>query len=232
MNSTGGWRAHRGAGRRECRTRWIHALRADDHDLRDPSGNARAAAGRSRSRFRADQCFGGNPDGRGRRGIGAGIGSIQDLIALAKSKPGEVFYAANNRGSLPHLTGEMLAHRTGTRFNFVPYPGAAAGLQDVLGGRVPMIVESVGALSGVIQAGSVKPLAVTSPRAATRMRRAARGSWMRASPRTWGEARVSEWVRIRKLGPTDRWAPKRRAAGGTVRRRWFLQLLRGSFGRP
>jgi len=57
----------------------------------------------------------------------------------------------------------MLAHRTGTRLNFVPYPGAAAGLQDVLGGRVPMIVESVGALSGVIQAGSVKPLAVTSP---------------------------------------------------------------------
>ena len=94
----------------------------------------------------------------------AGIGSMPELIALAKSKPGEVFYAANNRGSLPHLTGEMLAHRTGTRLGFVPYPGAAAGLQDVLGGRVPMIVESVGALSGVIQAGSVKPLAVTSPR--------------------------------------------------------------------
>ena len=95
-------------------------------------------------------------------GASTGIGSMQALIALAKSKPNEVFYAANNRGSLPHLTGEMLAYRTGTRLNFVPYPGAAAGLQDVLGGRVPMIVESVGALSAVIQAGSVKPLAVTS----------------------------------------------------------------------
>ena len=94
----------------------------------------------------------------------AGIGSLHDLIALARSKPHQVFYAANNRGSLPHLTGEMLAHRTGTQLSFVPYPGAAAGLQDVLGGRVPMIVESVGALSAVIQAGSVKPLAVTSPR--------------------------------------------------------------------
>lgn len=94
----------------------------------------------------------------------AGIGSMQDLITLAKSKPNEVFYAANNRGSLPHLTGEMLAHHTGTRLTFVPYPGVAAGLQDVLEGRVPMIVESVGALSAVIQAGSVKPLAVTSPR--------------------------------------------------------------------
>lgn len=93
----------------------------------------------------------------------ANIATLQQLVTQAKARPNELFYAANNRGSLPHLAGEMIARRTGMPITFVPYPGVTAGLQDVLGGRVPVIVESVGALSAVIQAGSVKALAVTSP---------------------------------------------------------------------
>jgi len=46
----------------------------------------------------------------------------------------------------------------------VPYPGAPQGLQDVIGGRIPMIVNSLGALSGSLKGGSVKALAVTSSR--------------------------------------------------------------------
>jgi tripartite-type tricarboxylate transporter receptor subunit TctC len=91
-----------------------------------------------------------------------GLRSLPDLIALAKSRPGELFYAANNRGSLPHLTAEMFRARTGADLTFVPYQGAAAGLQDLIGGRIGMIVESVGALSGPAQAGSITPLAVAS----------------------------------------------------------------------
>ena len=91
-----------------------------------------------------------------------GVRSLPDLIALAKSRPGELFYAANNRGSLPHLTAEMFRARTGADLTFVPYQGAAAGLQDLIGGRIAMIVESVGALSGPAQAGSITPLAVAS----------------------------------------------------------------------
>jgi tripartite-type tricarboxylate transporter receptor subunit TctC len=93
---------------------------------------------------------------------GLGIKSLPELIALAKARPGTIFYAANNRGSLPHLTGELLRNRTGTDLNFVPYPGVSAGLQDLMGGRVSMIVESVGALSGAVKGGAVKPLAVAS----------------------------------------------------------------------
>jgi tripartite-type tricarboxylate transporter receptor subunit TctC len=92
-----------------------------------------------------------------------GVGTIEELIALAKRRPGEIFYAANNRGSLPHLTGELFRSRTGIEVNFVPYPGAAAGLQDLMGGRVAMIVESVGALSAAAKAGTIRPLAVASP---------------------------------------------------------------------
>jgi tripartite-type tricarboxylate transporter receptor subunit TctC len=92
-----------------------------------------------------------------------GVRTILELISLAKKRPGEFFYAANNRGSLPHLTGEMFRGRAGIDVTFVPYQGVAAGLQDLLGGRISMIVESVGALSGPAQAGSIIPLAVASP---------------------------------------------------------------------
>ena len=91
-----------------------------------------------------------------------GVGSLQELIAAAKRRPGELFYAANNRGSLPHLAGELFRRHAGIDIGFVPYPGAAAGLQDVAGGRVAMIVESVGALTGAMQGGTIKPLAVAS----------------------------------------------------------------------
>jgi len=92
-----------------------------------------------------------------------GVGSLPELVALARKQPNGLFYAANNRGSLPHLAAEMWREKTGAPFTFVPYAGFAAGLQDLLGGRVSMIVESVGALAGAAQAGSVKPLAIAAP---------------------------------------------------------------------
>lgn len=92
-----------------------------------------------------------------------GVKSLPELVAAAKARPDAIFYAANTRGSLPHLTGELFRSRTGAAISFVPYPGATAGLQDLAGGRVSMIVESVGALRGAAQAGMIKPLAVASP---------------------------------------------------------------------
>jgi len=71
-------------------------------------------------------------------------------------------YAANNRGSFPHLAGEFFRTRAGIDLTFVAYPGAAAGLNDVRGGRVEMIVEGPAALTGALQTGAVKALAVTS----------------------------------------------------------------------
>jgi tripartite-type tricarboxylate transporter receptor subunit TctC len=91
-----------------------------------------------------------------------GVSTLEEFIALAKKRPGDIFYSANNRGSFPHLAAEFFRHRAGIDLTFVPYPGAAAGLQDLLGGRISMIVEGPSALSGAIQAGSIKALAVTS----------------------------------------------------------------------
>ena len=95
-------------------------------------------------------------------GPALGVSSLAELIARARAQPGTIFYAANNRGSLPHLTGELLRRRTEIELNFVPYPGVNAGLQDLMGGRIAMIVESVGALSGAVKTGAVKALAVAA----------------------------------------------------------------------
>jgi tripartite-type tricarboxylate transporter receptor subunit TctC len=91
-----------------------------------------------------------------------GITSLAELIAAAKAQPGELLYAGNNRGSVPHLAGAYLSQRAGIKLTFVPYAGAPAALHDVLGGRVPIMIESVSALAGAVQDGSIKLLGVTS----------------------------------------------------------------------
>jgi tripartite-type tricarboxylate transporter receptor subunit TctC len=90
------------------------------------------------------------------------VSTLAELVAFARKDPGAIFYAANNRGSLPHLAAELWRERAGAPMTFVPYAGAAAGLQDILGGRVSVVVESVGALSGAIKAEKIRPLAVAS----------------------------------------------------------------------
>ena len=91
------------------------------------------------------------------------VNSLKELVALSKEKPGTLNFAANARGTLPHLTAERFRMQSGTDMTYIPYPGAAAGLQDVMGGRVSVIVEGLGTLLGAIQNGSLKALAVTSP---------------------------------------------------------------------
>jgi tripartite-type tricarboxylate transporter receptor subunit TctC len=53
-----------------------------------------------------------------------GVSTLPELVALSKKRPGEILYAANLRGTFPHLTVERLRKETGADLNFVPYPGA------------------------------------------------------------------------------------------------------------
>jgi len=91
-----------------------------------------------------------------------GVGTLAELIALAKRRPGDILYAGNNRGSFPHLTGELLRSRAGIDLTFVSYPGAAAALKDLLGGSISMLIESPSALPGALDGGSIKALAVSA----------------------------------------------------------------------
>jgi tripartite-type tricarboxylate transporter receptor subunit TctC len=88
------------------------------------------------------------------------VKTLPELIALAKQKPNELLYAGNAGGSLPNMTGEFFKERAGVAIGFVSYPGAAAGLVDVVAGRVHLVVEGLPALFAAIDNQKIRPLAV------------------------------------------------------------------------
>jgi tripartite-type tricarboxylate transporter receptor subunit TctC len=95
----------------------------------------------------------------------SGIKTLPDLIARAKRKPGQISFAATGIGRITHLTGLLLQSRAGIKLQVVPYTGGpAAALVDVIGGRVPLIIEGYSGLAGAIQAHTLTVLAVASRR--------------------------------------------------------------------
>jgi tripartite-type tricarboxylate transporter receptor subunit TctC len=93
------------------------------------------------------------------------VKTLPELIALAKKRPGELSYGTNGPGRLTHLTGELLASRAGIKLQMIPYSGGTAQvLTDVMGKRIPMVIEAYSGLAGAIQAGSIVPVAIASPK--------------------------------------------------------------------
>ncbi len=93
----------------------------------------------------------------------SGIKTLPQLIARAKQNPGGVSFAATGIGRITHLTGLLLQSRAGIKLQVVPYTGGpAAALTDVIGGRVPMIIEGYSGLAGAIQAHTLNVLAIAS----------------------------------------------------------------------
>src|SRR6201747_460020 len=69
--------------------------------------------------------------------------NVQELIALAKAKPGELNFASSGVGAAAHLTMEMFKSRTGIDMLHIPYKGTAGALQDVIGGRINVMFDQV-----------------------------------------------------------------------------------------
>jgi tripartite-type tricarboxylate transporter receptor subunit TctC len=93
----------------------------------------------------------------------SGITSIKQVIEMAKQKPGEVSYAATGRGRLTHLTMELLQERTGTKLQLVPYAGGPAqAMNDVMSGRVPLVLDGYAGLAPAIRGNLIKGLASTA----------------------------------------------------------------------
>jgi len=95
-----------------------------------------------------------------------GVGSVRELIALARSKPEQIQYATSGAGTLGHLSGELLSTSAGIKLMPVPYPGSAQGMTDVLAGRVAMMFGPASTVWPSVQAGSLKALAVTQAKRA------------------------------------------------------------------
>jgi tripartite-type tricarboxylate transporter receptor subunit TctC len=91
-----------------------------------------------------------------------GVSSFQELIELAKKKPGELTYASVGPGTVPHLACELIAVRTGIKLVHVPYQGSPPAMTDLLGGRVSMMLGVASTIMPHVQAGRVKGLASAS----------------------------------------------------------------------
>jgi tripartite-type tricarboxylate transporter receptor subunit TctC len=89
------------------------------------------------------------------------VNNVQELIALVKSKPGELSYASTGIGSAPHFSGELFMQRTGTKLVHVPYPGSPQAATDLLAGRVQIMFSPATAVIALVNAGKLKVLAST-----------------------------------------------------------------------
>jgi tripartite-type tricarboxylate transporter receptor subunit TctC len=91
-------------------------------------------------------------------------GSVKDLVALAKAKPGALNFASFGNGTSNHLVGEAFRAATGTNIVHVPYKGSAPALADLLGGQVQMTFDAIPVVVPQVKAGKLKALAVAAPK--------------------------------------------------------------------
>jgi tripartite-type tricarboxylate transporter receptor subunit TctC len=89
--------------------------------------------------------------------------NIAELIALAKKNPGKLSYATPGSGTAMHLAVELLKTQAGIDLVHVPYKGGAPAQQDVMGGRVPILLDVLYAAQPLINSGKIKVIALLSP---------------------------------------------------------------------
>jgi tripartite-type tricarboxylate transporter receptor subunit TctC len=88
--------------------------------------------------------------------------TLQELVALAKKNPGQLNYGSAGNGGISHLVPEMFKAATGTFIVHIPYKGSAPAFQDLLGGQVQVMAESIPQASQYVKQGKLRALAVTS----------------------------------------------------------------------
>ncbi len=93
---------------------------------------------------------------------GVAATSVKELVALARVKKNAISYASSGNGSAQHLAGAMFESAAGVDMLHVPYKGGAPALNDVIGGQVPVFFGNLASTLQHVQAGKLKPLAVTS----------------------------------------------------------------------
>lgn len=90
------------------------------------------------------------------------IRSMPELVARAKAAPGQLNWTSPGAGTTPYLAGELLKLRTGVQMLHIPFAGAGPATTAVLGGQVDLYTANIGSLMPLIDAGKVRPIAVTS----------------------------------------------------------------------
>ena len=88
--------------------------------------------------------------------------TVQELVAAAKKSPGTINFASAGPGTAQHMTGELFKSRAGIDLVHVPYKGSGPGMTDLLGGQVPLMVDSLASALPHIKSGKIKIIAVTT----------------------------------------------------------------------
>jgi tripartite-type tricarboxylate transporter receptor subunit TctC len=92
------------------------------------------------------------------------VKTVNDVVTLAKAKPGELTYGSFGIGSTGHLNMEVFQAMTGTRFNHIPYSGAGPAMNDVVGGHVSLMFAALSIVKGSVGAGKLRMIGVGSDR--------------------------------------------------------------------
>jgi tripartite-type tricarboxylate transporter receptor subunit TctC len=87
--------------------------------------------------------------------------NFEELVALAKAKPGSLYYASGGNGSAPHLAGELLKQVVGINLVHVPYKGTAPAMTDLLSGQVQLGFSGISLSRQYIENGQLRALALT-----------------------------------------------------------------------
>jgi tripartite-type tricarboxylate transporter receptor subunit TctC len=93
---------------------------------------------------------------------GSPVGSVADLVAAAKAKPGVLKFSSGGNGTPAHVAGELFKREAGIDIVQVPYEGAPAGVAALLSGDVDMMIGATGALSPHVKSGKLRVLAAAA----------------------------------------------------------------------
>lgn len=91
------------------------------------------------------------------------VKSVADLIALAKSRPGELTYGSSGIGSTQHLAGSLFSQIAGVQLNHVPYKGSGQAIVDLLAGQITMNFDTLPPVLEQIRTGKLRALAISTP---------------------------------------------------------------------
>ena len=86
--------------------------------------------------------------------------SVQELIALARSKPGELTFASGGNGAAPHMAGEIFASMTGIKMLHVPYKGGGPAIAGLIGGETSMMFDTAASILPHVRGGKLRALAI------------------------------------------------------------------------
>jgi len=95
--------------------------------------------------------------------------TVQNLIDDAKARPKQLLYASSGQGSPQHLSAARFSQIAGVEMEHVPYKGSGQAMTDLLGGNVDMNFDTLPGAIGQVQAGKLRPLAVTSAQRSKRL---------------------------------------------------------------